>query len=53
MKSGSNMFVFVWGKCVPEKLAGKEMVCERTSSEDGGQERQLREEHRWNLLVDL
>ena len=37
----NNMFVIVWGKCSPEKLAWKEMVCGRTSSKDGGQERQL------------
>ena len=36
-----NMFVIVWGKCSPEKLAWKEMVCGRTCSKDGGQERQL------------
>ena len=35
------MFVIVWGKCSPEKLAWKEMVCGRTCSKDGGQERQL------------
>ena len=50
MKSGSNMFVLVWEQCSPEKLAWKEMECEKTSSEDGGQERQLKGEHRLNEI---